>query len=331
MPKLKRKTVLLYLLILVVLYLIIRVVPSLTGALASTQTIRAGRLTISDDVDCWIVRDETVYTAPKDGRTKSLVEDGTLVKKGTKILELRAASSNQTKHHRDSQWKELMQRLGSGTVTDSQGLSGRKGIVSYYVDGYENWFTPERMKQIHLQSAQQRTEAAEHILQRDVQQGDPLYKIADQANWYLLCWIDQGDIGKYETGNTVTVKLPAGTVNASIFDISKEKKYWRLILRSNDYYPDFGRFRAGEGKVITSDATGLLVDNPCVTTKNGKTGVYVRSTTGEYVFTPVQVLGTDGKKTLLAEGAYYDKKGNPVNTVEMYDEVLRHPDSDKEG
>ncbi|MGI6721812.1 MAG: HlyD family efflux transporter periplasmic adaptor subunit [Anaerovoracaceae bacterium] len=324
MPKLNKKIVLIYILILVLLYVIIAVIPSLTGALTRTETIKEGELKVKDDVKCYIVRDETVYTASQNGKMKITAGEGALIKKGTKLLDFDAASGSKNKS--SSQYKGLRDRLGKNVVADSSGVSMRKGYFSTYVDGYEDYFTPERMDRIKRNDAESHSGDAVNLRRTKAVKGDPIYKIADNSNWYILCWIKKDSIGKYKVGNEVQVKLPGGTVAAYVDSISKDMGEYRVILRTNRYYSDLMKTREAEASVITSDSEGLLVDNSCIVRKHGQAGVYVKSTTGDYVFRPVQVLGTDGEKSLVSESAFYDDKGNPVNTVEMYDEVLKHPD-----
>ena len=73
------------------------------------------------------------------------------------------------------------------------------------------------------------------------------------------------------------------------------------------------------------DVSGLIINNGSLTTKGKQVGAYVKKTTGDFVFMPVQVIVSDGERSLIAEGTYFDEKGLPVDTVKVYDEVLRNP------
>ena len=330
MPKLKKKTICIYLLIVVALYIVIAVVPSLTGALTRTEIIEHGDLTVKDDVKCYIVRDETVYLASQSGDIKYKVKEGTLVKRGTELLDFITADAKKEKDS-DSEYKDIIDRLGSDAISDSSYVSQRKGNFTFFTDGYENYFTPEKIKDLKEKDVTGIDDIPLDLKRDFTEAGDPIYKISDNSNWYILCWIDQGDISKYETGKDVKVKMPEGTIIANIDSISQENNKWRVIMKTNRYCKDYTKIRTADVSVITSDNEGLLVSNGSITTKDDVVGVYVKATTGDYVFTPIQVLGTNGKETLVAEGAYYDDKGNSVSTVEIYDEVLKNPKSDKEG
>ena len=88
MPKLKKKTILIFILIVIALYVIVEVIPPLTGALASTEVLEYGKLKVSSTEDCWIVRDETVYKTPETGTMKIYAAESTLIKRGSRILDL---------------------------------------------------------------------------------------------------------------------------------------------------------------------------------------------------------------------------------------------------
>ena len=77
------------------------------------------------------------------------------------------------------------------------------------------------------------------------------------------------------------------------------------------------------------DQRGLLVTNSSLTTKDDVVGVYVKNTIDEFVFKPVRTIATDGKQTLVLEDVYYDEEGQPVETVNVYDEVLKNPEADQ--
>ena len=110
--------------------------------------------------------------------------------------------------------------------------------------------------------------------------------------------------------------------------ISEEGEKWKLLLSSNRYYKYFAKFRDLDVKLITTDIDGIIIDNKYLTTKDGKTGVYVVQTTGDPKFVQIKALGTDGEKTVVSENTFYDEEGQMVETVKVYDEILKNPEAD---
>ena len=273
MPKLKKKTILIFILIVIALYVIVEVIPPLTGALASTEVLEYGKLKVSSTEDCWIVRDETVYKADRTSGIKVFAGEGTLIKKGSKV----------------------MQYTSSKEESEDSNESGDEGSV------------PEKVE---------RSSAAK---------GDPIFKIADNSIWYLVCWIDEGEIARFEKDKQVKVKLEDSTIEAKVDRIKQAGDKWFLVLSTNRYYKDFLKLRRLEAEIISTDMKGLLISNDCLIMKGKKAGCYVKTPAGDYVFKEVQTLATDGDKTLVTETEFFDDKGKPVSTVKAYDEVKRDP------
>lgn len=329
MPKLKRKTIIIFILAVLGLYLIVEVIPPLTGALASTEILEYGRLKVSDKQKCWILRDETVYKAEKTGTMKVFTGEGTLVKKGSKIMDFKEKPVKKgEKEKGDSAYKDLVSRMGKDMVFEKDQKSDRKGLFSFYVDGHEAFLSTKKMKELSESELKQINEEPASLERTDVIKGDPVFKIADNSRWYIVCWIDEGKIGRYEKDKSVKVKLPGGTIDARVYQVNEAGGKWQLILSTNRYYKDFLKKRSVDAEIITTDMEGLLISNDCLAMKNKKVGCYVRNTAGDFVFREVQTQATDGEKTLVTETEFFDDKGKPVNTVKAYDEVKRDPESD---
>ena len=86
--KFHRVLVYLFIIALLTLSAIIYILPALTGVLTKTSVVEYGNLQVVDNVTCYFVRDEKVYSADSSGTIQYYYEEGALVRKGSKILEL---------------------------------------------------------------------------------------------------------------------------------------------------------------------------------------------------------------------------------------------------
>ncbi len=64
------------------------VVPSVIGMFERTYIAEHGKIDVADEVSAFIVRDERVYAASQKSSIKRLADSNTLVKAGTKVIEL---------------------------------------------------------------------------------------------------------------------------------------------------------------------------------------------------------------------------------------------------
>lgn len=82
-----------YLLVFIGLIAAVYVYPGISGALQSTMTIEYGTLTISDDLEFWIIRDETVYFAAQDCDVSYNYAEGEMTRAGSAAVRAKYAES----------------------------------------------------------------------------------------------------------------------------------------------------------------------------------------------------------------------------------------------
>lgn len=93
--------------VIVILFLIIYVFPSVTGVLETTSAIEYGSLQVVDSVDVYLVRDETVYYASRAGQLQYNVNEGDVVRKGTKVLQIKGGADDGS----DGNWNPILNRV----------------------------------------------------------------------------------------------------------------------------------------------------------------------------------------------------------------------------
>ena len=118
-------------------------------------------------------------------------------------------------------------------------------------------------------------------------------------------------------------------MKAKIQSISKEKDSddFRVIFYLNVFYEAFSESRAEEMSIVTSDNEGLIIDNKCIIEKDGQKGVYVIDKNGRNVFTRIRIIAYNQEQSVIDDVTFMDEEGNQVYTVDVYDEVLKHPAS----
>ena len=56
---------------------------------------------------------------------------------------------------------------------------------------------------------------------------------------------------------------------------------------------------------------------------DGQKGVYVVNAAGNEKFVPVKVLSSRDNVTVVEKNIFYDAEGQVVDTIEIYDQILR--------
>lgn len=325
MPKIKRKQIVLLIVLIAVLFIITEILPAFVSKVVPTTTIEYGNLKVSDEVKCYALRDETVYFAKTAGNVEYKAKENDQLKVGSSVIAFteKQTSKSEKETETKSEYEKMIESLGERAVVTNSNTAQRKGVFSTYVDGNENYFTLDNFDKITESKASDKGKETEDIKASSVKENQPMYKMVDQSRWYLVCWIDSNSISKYEEGNRVSVEFEDTSIKFNIEQIVEEGNKYKVLLSSNRYYENFAKFRVTDVKLVTTDLDGIIIDNECITTKDGNVGVYVVSKTGDNSFVRIKSLGSDGEKTVVAENSFYDKEGNLVNTVKVFDEVLK--------
>ena len=327
-PKKTRKYILIYLVILLALYLVIILVPKVTDIFETTETLEPGNLTLSCEGTGYLVKREAIATADRAGDIDYRLDDGTVVGKDWKILTINSG--------------EAIQETGSGNVSSAfasqmnelkgfdrlveTNKSPISGILCLSFDGNEKYFSPENLDSITREEAEKRSLKKKSLSRSNTTAGDPLFKITSDGTWYMVCWLKEKERENFDEGQEISLSLPEGDVQGKIIGIKKEdKNYYRLIISSNWGYKDLAEARKVDFTMSGKDVSGLLIDNGCIVRKHGTQGVYVRDKNGDYQFTPIQVISTDGSHSIVTGTRFYDDKGKMVITVSVYDEILKNP------
>lgn len=307
--KKKVKRILLYIFVASVLALavVIYAYPIFTEVLTKTSIVEYGNLKVTAKETCYFIRNEEVVIASAAGRIQYYIDEGEMVRKGTKIVDI--ASSGQNYEAEDN------------------------SLISYYIDGLEEVFSPEKMAALTKEKAEAVESEIKDIRRETAISGEPLYKAVDNGTWYIALWAEPDNVIKFKKGKTVYVNLPLGDIKGTTYDIIDSGGSWLVILKFNRFYEEMQRVRKIEAEVVTSDYEGLIVANSSITSLEGKPGVYRKDIKGEFIFTPVMVMASDGEYSLIEDAYFYEKAGDEtlkIKTIDVYDEILNYPERMKD-
>ena len=292
-----------------ILYVIIYVVPRVSGIFLETYTAEYGTLEVSQESSYMAVRDEKLYVSDNGGAVSRAAAQGRLMRKNSHIVDVGGV-----KHY-----------------------SQQKGIVSYYYDGLEGVYTPENMQTIteadlELTDEEKQTYAVRECSQGTVESGSPIFKIVDNKEWYLVCWLSAAEAEDIEAGRSITVEFDDGKqLKMKVMQVNPQGQNRQLILSCNRYYEKFDSIRSGTCRLIKSSKSGIIVDSDSIVEEDGQKGVYVMSKQlDEASFVPVKVLLSHGDKTVVEKNYFINVEGQKVSTVENYDEILKKPPTAEE-
>lgn len=319
-----RKYIILYLALVLILYLVIEMIPKVTDIFETTEVLEPGELMLTDEATGYLIKTETIVTSPVSGPIKYLAKEGSLVRKNQEVIYIRNDGGTEASA---VLYEDLLQRLEGYSGVVQTGKTPASGLFSLYMDGSEKVLNPEHMDELTQKEIKDQPLHQKDLEQSSVRVGDPIYKITDDNKWYVVCWMNEKKAGNYSEGQSVKLELPDGEVQARVRSIAKEsKRKYKVIFHSDVYYQNLTTTREVKMTIQGSEQSGLIVDNDCIVEKDGQTGVYVRDKNGEYNFTRINVIATDGNESVISETKFINPEdGKEILTVRVYDEVLRNP------
>lgn len=322
-----RRILILYLAVLVLLYIVVFQMPKVSDKFETTQVLENGTLEVSCEAKGYVVKDEAVCLAEKMGTMEYKVDDGTVVKKGTTIVDITEPEESNKESSIKGKYKENLELLKGYDLVTETSKAPISGVLSMSIDGCEKYFCSDNIDKITKEEAESFSPKQMDLSREKVNKGEPIFKISDDDNWYILCWVSKEDAGKYEEGQKVRVTIGDETLDAKVNSIKQEGELFKMVIYLNVYYKDFTSAREVDVTVVQSNTVGLIVDNECIIEKDGQPGVYVKTKDGDTYFRPIKVKITDGNQSVIYESIYVNDKYEQVETVRVYQEVLRDPQS----
>ncbi len=304
----KRRTALvvigiIYIAICVGLYVYLYTIPNITGAMTPTETITYGRMKIDRQAECFVVRSEELVYSQDTGNVSYYVDENIKTRRGQKVLDIYTAS---------------------GSVAY---YMPRTGVVSYYTDGFEDLLTPGAIELLDPEALTSLEFPVSEIKPASVEKGDALYKLIDSDVWYMVLVVPSEDLPNYSTGAAVTVTFSEGEAGGDVYGIYERGESAMVVVKTGRYFDFFTKLRRETVTVTAKDSSGLIVPNSAICTVDGYRGVYVVEVDGGYTFTRVNVLFSDGERSLVSSD-YFNERGadgttSRVNSVSVYDEILK--------
>jgi putative membrane fusion protein len=319
----------LFLVVAIGLSIVTFVIPKAHGDAGKTVVIEYGDLPVVDKVELCLVRNETLFLAANEGAIEYIQAENAKVRAGVKILDIKSATAPEgvTAPGLD----EVLAHAGEAAESAENNIATGTMIVSYYADGFEKIFTPERLADISKAEMAGAPSESTNLVREYTRTSEPLYKLTDNRKWYMSCWLpeDAGTIVNYDEGDSVEVDFNGTRVKSRIESITADAEDYKIVLSSDMYYEDMPKFRKIAAEIVFAEYQGLIVDAGNVVFRDEIPGVFVKQRGGQYKWVRINIIKSrsTGEKYIVSNGNFADAEGNIVSTVNYYDEILVKPTS----
>ena len=182
----------------------------------------------------------------------------------------------------------------------------RSGVVSFYIDGYENDLTPDKLNTLSIADVRA-VLAGDRLENTRKTLNDGIYRIVNQNRWYVAVLYSGNTWTPMVGQDNYFVQMEGFddlTYTATVHSVQKENDSTLAIFEVRDPIGPLIYRRTGRAQ-FSITLTGLSVRVEALYNENGQMGVWVYDVPGG-TFVPVEVLSTDGSIAMIqpvVEGA----------------------------
>ncbi len=179
--------------------------------------------------------------------------------------------------------------------------SEHSGVFTTILDGLEKVLTPEKIDAITLSEIESVYNIQGKTTKQEVSEGNVMFKIVNNHEWYVLVVADTAKIADYKTGKRVSLifdnipgeKTEGKIVNIKTDDNKPEKSI--LFIQCQKYLEGAYSFRESKGKLVFDTYDGYKVPTYAVRVENDIKGVMAMKG-NKTAFYPVRVLYTNAEE-----------------------------------
>lgn len=169
----------------------------------------------------------------------------------------------------------------------------KSGILSKNIDGFEDEYSYTNLNQFKmsdLKDLEVKTKVKKNKEETNI--GEPLFKIIESQEWFIMTKISNDNLGKLRKGMIVPITIDKNNqeIDATIVKLEKTKDNAFLVLKLDKHLHDFYKQRDANLKIIKSTYSGLKVPRKAVVEKDGVNGVFIKDISGVVKFREVKIL-----------------------------------------
>lgn len=180
----------------------------------------------------------------------------------------------------------------------SEIYSEHSGVFTTILDGLEKVLTPENIENITTKELESVYNVQGQASSRNVNKGEPMFKIVNNHEWYVLVSTDAKNIGEYEVGKRINMRfdnIPGEETEGKIINIKYEgenKEKALVFIQCQAYLEGAYSFRESKGTIIFDKYSGYKVPVQAVRIDGEQKSVMASAKNRQALY-PVKVLYTD--------------------------------------
>ncbi len=202
------------------------------------------------------------------------------------------------------------------------------GIVSYYLDGFEQSLNPINLEKLSIDEVKEITTSQSEKASIEPQTG---VKIVEDYTWYICCVLKEEQAKNMKVENRLNIKFTnsGAIVSARIVSISEPiNGEQKVAFEINEYADDYYNCRVADITIITKQHEGYEVSKNSIIKREDQTGIFINKK-GIVRYVPVEILAFDENKAII-QNIEDEEMDTGKYIIKLYDEVIKATKNIKE-
>jgi putative membrane fusion protein len=293
---------------------------------------------------------QAASSSDSSSANQSELQEGILNKDLDKVYSASGQGSNQSGGSKydiygiaelEQMKSNLQGRLGTSKVSF---YSEKSGVVTFKIDGLEDKYSYENVMDIQPSGTDEKESTAVDMKQKtSVSGSDKIFKIISSFDYYIAATMDNEKAKMFEENKYVKTRIISDSSSHEVWGLIKKINYGSersvLIIYYDDFFHKIYDKRYVDLELITDTHEGIKINSEAVTEKDGMKGVYVCDASNIVKFFPVEILGDDGKTTIVYEGDFVSENQRRIvvvsdkkyDTIKFFDKVILKPEKVHDG
>ncbi|KAE9637154.1 HlyD family efflux transporter periplasmic adaptor subunit [Defluviitalea raffinosedens] len=215
-------------------------------------------------------------------------------------------------------------------------LTPKGGIISYYIDGLEEKFTPKTLDNLAVKDLEQNSEPKDISQMQSVEKNAPLFKIINNYDWYIVGSLSADLAKDWEVGNQVSIQFNDGQppIKAKIYKIKPVDHDVIFVFQTTEQMTPLISKRNIEFEIVRENYEGIKIPVNSIVEKtflkipkeyvqqSGRQTVVIKKGMESDELIPVEMAFEDEKNIYILQEAsalkMYDTLVLPENTESEY-------------
>jgi len=224
--------------------------------------------------------------------------------------------------------------IGEGMLMEGQKqaiYAPASGVLTYKIDGYEDFLTIDNLYNINYDEIKDLGIDEHSLVKESVNTKDKLFKIVDNANYFIAAIVSNDEIDTYKNIQSVSAVIGGKTLKGEVYDVFTNKENAVAIIQLREGFEGFFNQRIISCSIIRENYRGLKIAMTSIVNQEGVIGVYVVGKDRKISFVPVKILGYDEASAIVYNEQFYDGTLGIIRSIKANQEVVTEASKYKPG